>query len=29
MSGLYIVCTVIAVALFVYLLVALFNAEKL
>ena len=29
MNGLYIVCTVIAVALFVYLLVALFNAEKL
>ena len=29
MSGLYIVCTVIAVALFAYLLVALFNAEKL
>ena len=29
MSGLYLVCAVIAVALFVYLLVALFNAENL
>ncbi len=29
MSGLYLVCGVIAVALFVYLLVALFNAENL
>ncbi len=29
MSGLYIACTVIALALFVYLLAALFNAEKL
>jgi K+-transporting ATPase KdpF subunit len=29
MSGLYLICGVVAVALFVYLLVALFNAEKL
>ena len=29
MSGLYIACTVIVLGLFVYLLVALFNAEKL
>lgn len=29
MSDLYLVCGVIAVALFVYLLVALFNAENL
>jgi K+-transporting ATPase KdpF subunit len=29
MSALYVVCGVIAVALFVYLLVALFNAENL
>jgi K+-transporting ATPase KdpF subunit len=28
-SGLYLVCGTVAVALFVYLLVALFNAEKL
>jgi len=28
-SGLYLLCTLIAVGLFVYLLVALFNAEKL
>jgi K+-transporting ATPase KdpF subunit len=29
MSGLYLVCGIVAVALFVYLLVALFNAENL
>jgi len=29
MSGLYILCGVIAAALFVYLIVALFNAENL
>jgi K+-transporting ATPase KdpF subunit len=29
MSALYVICGVIAVALFVYLLVALFNAENL
>ena len=29
MSGLYFVCGVVALALFVYLLVALFNAENL
>ena len=29
MTGLYLVCAVIAIALFVYLLVALFNAENL
>lgn len=29
MSGLYIVCAAVALALFVYLLVALFNAENL
>jgi K+-transporting ATPase KdpF subunit len=29
MSGLYALCGVIAVALFVYLVVALFNAENL
>ena len=29
MSGLYLICGVVAVALFVYLVVALFNAEKL
>jgi K+-transporting ATPase KdpF subunit len=29
MSGLYLICGVVALALFVYLLVALFNAEKL
>ena len=29
MSGLYFVCAVVAIALFVYLLVALFNAENL
>ena len=29
MSGLYFICGVVAVALFVYLVVALFNAEKL
>ena len=29
MSGLYLVCGVVAVALFIYLLVALFNAENL
>jgi K+-transporting ATPase KdpF subunit len=29
MSGLYLICGVVAVALFVYLLVALFNAEEL
>jgi len=29
MSGLYFICGVVAVALFIYLLVALFNAENL
>jgi K+-transporting ATPase KdpF subunit len=29
MSGLYLICGVVAVALFIYLLVALFNAEDL
>jgi K+-transporting ATPase KdpF subunit len=29
MSGLYLICGIVAVALFVYLLVALFNAEEL
>ncbi len=29
MSGLYLVCGVVTVALFVYLVVALFNAENL
>ncbi len=29
MSGIYLLCGVVAVALFVYLLVALFNAEEL
>jgi len=29
MSGLYLICGVVAVALFVYLVVALFNAEDL
>ncbi len=29
MSGLYLICGVVAIALFVYLLVALFNAEEL
>ena len=29
MSGLYLICAVVAIALFVYLLVALFNAENL
>ena len=29
MSGLYLVCAVVAVALFVYLVIALFNAENL
>ena len=29
MSGLYLICGVVAVALFIYLLVALFNAENL
>ncbi len=29
MSGLYLVCAIVAVALFVYLVVALFNAENL
>jgi K+-transporting ATPase KdpF subunit len=28
MTGLYLVCGVVALALFVYLLVALFNAEN-
>jgi K+-transporting ATPase KdpF subunit len=28
-SGLYLICGIVAVALFVYLLVALFNAENL
>jgi K+-transporting ATPase KdpF subunit len=29
MSGLYFICGIVAVALFVYLVVALFNAENL
>ena len=29
MSGLYLICGVVAAALFVYLVVALFNAEDL
>ncbi len=29
MNGLYLVCAAVAAALFVYLLVAFFNAEKL
>ena len=29
MSGLYFVCGVVALALFIYLLIALFNAENL
>jgi K+-transporting ATPase KdpF subunit len=29
MNGLYLTCAVVAAALFVYLVVALFNAEKL
>ncbi len=29
MNGLYLVCAAVAAALFVYLLVALFNAERL
>jgi K+-transporting ATPase KdpF subunit len=29
MSGLYLVCGIVTVALFVYLVVALFNAENL
>ena len=29
MTGLYFVCGVVALALFIYLLVALFNAENL
>ncbi len=29
MRGLYLVCAIVAVALFVYLVVALFNAENL
>jgi len=29
MSGLYFICAVVALALFAYLLVALFNAENL
>jgi K+-transporting ATPase KdpF subunit len=29
MSGLYLICGIVAVALFVYLLIALFNAEDL
>jgi K+-transporting ATPase KdpF subunit len=29
MSGLYLICGIVAVALFVYLVVALFNAENL
>ncbi|MDQ2733920.1 MAG: K(+)-transporting ATPase subunit F [Caldimonas sp.] len=29
MSGLYLVCGIVAVGLFVYLVVALFNAENL
>jgi K+-transporting ATPase KdpF subunit len=29
MSGLYLICGIVAVALFIYLVVALFNAENL
>jgi K+-transporting ATPase KdpF subunit len=29
MSGLYLICGIVVVALFVYLVAALFNAEKL
>ena len=29
MSGIYLICGIVAVALFVYLVVALFNAENL
>ena len=29
MTGLYLVCGIVAVALFIYLVVALFNAENL
>lgn len=29
MSGLYLICGIVAVALFAYLVVALFNAESL
>ncbi len=29
MTGLYLICAIVAVALFVYLVVALFNAENL
>jgi K+-transporting ATPase KdpF subunit len=29
MSGLYLICGIVAVALFVYLVIALFNAENL
>ena len=29
MSGIYFICAVVAIGLFVYLVVALFNAEKL
>jgi K+-transporting ATPase KdpF subunit len=29
MTGLYLICGVVALALFIYLLVALFNAENL
>jgi K+-transporting ATPase KdpF subunit len=29
MSGLYLICGIVAVALFAYLLIALFNAEDL
>ena len=29
MSGLYLICTIVAIGLFVYLVVALFNAEDL
>jgi K+-transporting ATPase KdpF subunit len=29
MSGLYLICGIVTVALFVYLVVALFNAENL
>ena len=29
MSGLYLVCGIVAVALFAYLVIALFNAENL
>jgi K+-transporting ATPase KdpF subunit len=29
MTGLYLICGIVAVALFVYLVIALFNAENL